>query len=132
VRTTPVLGCVVAVNLALTVAHGIAHATIPVVVRDWQAAAVTVTVVVGPLVAVGLVARGCERVGLLIAALAGTGALAFEGLAHFVVDTSDHVGHVTDGAVLFVSTAGLSTFGDAVLVAVAGWLAVRPDSHAMA
>jgi len=122
-RATRLLGAAAAVNLLGTVAHGLAHAVIPVVIRDWQAAVVGVTIVGGPILAVGLLARGHETAGLGIGALSGLGAFAFEGLSHFVVSNPDHVGHVTNGTALFATTASISTAGDALFLAAVGWVA---------
>lgn len=129
-RATRRLGAVVAVNLLVTASHGAVHATIPVVIRGWQSAVVGVTIVAGPILAVGLFARGHEVAAVVLGALSGLGALAFEGLFHFVEPNPDHVGHVTHDAALFATTAGLSTLGDGLFLAAIAWVAhesVSPD-----
>jgi hypothetical protein len=117
------LGGVVAVNILFTLVHGAVHETIPVVIAPWQSAFVGLTIVVGPLIALGLVAAGYDRIGLTLCALLGFSAFAFEALFHFVMENPDHVAHVTHGAVVFEATAWLSVFGDLSLVAVVGLLA---------
>lgn len=116
------LGAAVAANLLFTLVHGAVHELIPVTIATWQVAFVGTTIVVGPMIALGLVAAGHEKVGLTLCALLGFSAFAFEGLFHFVVRNPDHVAQVAYDAALFEVTAWLSVCGDLLLVAVGGVL----------
>lgn len=116
---------VVALNLAAGVAHGVSHGVASVSLPLWGYAVVGLTVGMLPLVGLALRSTGRLRTGTAVVALAGLAALAFEGLAHFVVPNPDHVGAVADGAALFAGTAALTTVGDVLLVVTAGWLLVH-------
>jgi len=118
---TRLLVAALGVHLLFTVVHGLAHAGIPVPVRDWQNAFAVGVILVAPLVAAGLVLSGRGRVGAALAFLSGFAALAFEGLFHFVVANPDHVGAVEAGQTVFAATAILTVGGDLLLVVVAGW-----------
>lgn len=117
------LGGAVAANLLFTLVHGAVHKSVPVVISSWQSALVGITIVVGPMVAVGLLVAGYDRAGLILCALMGFSAFTFEGLFHFVVHNPDHVAHVTHNVMLFEVTAWLSILGDLLLIAVVGLLA---------
>ncbi|PSP27594.1 hypothetical protein BRC65_04910 [Halobacteriales archaeon QH_2_65_14] len=119
-RSHTLVGAVV-VHLFLTAAHGVAHVTIPVPVHDWQTGVATAVLFVVPILGAVLARSGRVRAGSWLVLTAGLGGLAFEGLLHFVVSNPDHVGLVTDGDALFLSTAVLTTLGDALLVLAGGW-----------
>lgn len=131
-----VVALAVAVHVALTLAHGLAHATVPVPVTEWQGVYSAVVLFAAPLAGALFVRRGRVRAGAWLVLVAAVGALAFEGLFHFLVANPDHVAAVGSGefpfgsttALAFGSTAVLTTVGDAVLVLVAGW-ALRRQAH---
>ena len=111
----------VGLTLAVSLLHGVVHAVVPVSIPPWQYGVAGLTTGLLPLFGLALVRTGRKRGGALTVGLAGGCALAFEGLAHFVVPNPDHVGTVSEGTVLFAGTATLSTLGDVGLVAAAGW-----------
>ena len=120
-RDARLVAGVVAVHLTLTLAHGWAHASIPVPYADWQGVYAGIVLFLVPVGGVLTVLGGRVRVGYWLVLVAGVGGVAFEGLFHFVVHSPDHVASVEGGAALFATTAVLTTLGDALLVAVAGW-----------
>ena len=116
---------VVALHLAATAAHGVAHAAIPVSVADWQGV-YTATVLFGaPVVAALALRRGAIQRGAALLLVAGLGAVAFEALFHFVVGSPDNVARVDHGGLLFVTTATLSAASDALLAVTGGWVLWR-------
>jgi hypothetical protein len=119
-RSTRALPAAVAVSVTLTAIHGAAHGWIPVPLATWQQGYAAVVLVGLPLGGATLVRLGRPATGAGVALVGGLGALAFEVVAHFVVENPDHVASVATGRTLFAGTAGLSVIGDAVLVAVAG------------
>lgn len=130
-RSSAVVAGAVSVHLVVAVIHGIAHASIPVPILDWQAVTATALLFAAPVTGIGLFLRGRRLTGARILLVAGSSALAFEGLAHFVVRNPDHVATVDAGRALFASTAGLSVAGDLLLVATAVWaLRCQPQGSA--
>lgn len=124
-RPVRVALAVVALHLAVTAAHGVAHATIPVPVTDWQGGYTAVVLFGMPVVgAVGL-RRGGLRTGATLLLVGGLGALAFEGVCHFLVASPDNVAAVDRGVALFAVTATLSTAVDGLLAATGGWFLWR-------
>jgi len=113
------VGGAVVGHLALTLAHGIVHGTIPVPIVDWQVAYAAVVLFGLPLAGLGAVRCGRVRTGAMLALAGGIGALGFELFAHFAVPNPDHVATVETGRSVFVGTAGLSVLGDAALAAAA-------------
>jgi hypothetical protein len=116
---------IVALHLALTAGHGLAHATVPVPVTVWQGLYTGVVLFGTPVVAAVALWRGAIRTGAVLLLVAGVGALAFEGLFHFVVASPDNVAAVDHGFVLFGTTAVLSTASDTFLAATGGWVLWR-------
>jgi hypothetical protein len=115
------LGAAVALNLFVGMLHGVVHAVLPVSVPAWQYAVAGLTMGLLPLFGLALLRVGRSTAAILTVGLAGLTALAFEGLAHFVVSNPDHVARVPEGTTLFAGTAALSSLGDVLLVATAGW-----------
>lgn len=109
-------------HLGLTLAHGVAHGVVPVPIADWQAAYSAAMLFGAPIVGGTLVVTGRRALGAALLVVAGFGALAFEGLAHFVVANPDHIGTVEAGYTIFATTATLSTVGDAALLVGAAWI----------
>lgn len=120
-RDVAVVAAAVAVHLALTLAHGWAHATIPVPYEDWQGVYAGVVLFLAPVAGVVALVVGRVRLACWFLVLAGVAGFAFEAAFHFLVAGPDHVGSVEHGTSLFASTAVLTTLGDAVLVAAGGW-----------
>ncbi|WP_255151635.1 hypothetical protein [Halorarius halobius] len=117
----------VAVHVALTLGHGLAHFAIPVPVAHWQVAYTVVVLLAAPIVGVGLLLCGHSRAGAWLVLVAGPAAFAFEGALHFVVANPDHVATVDHGARLFTATA-LSTTGSDALLALAAAVRLRRRS----
>lgn len=115
----------VAGHVLLTALHGVVHLVVPVHVQDWQYGYAVVVAVLVPAGGAALVARDSTAAGAVVLALSGVAALAFEGVAHFVVSNPDHVGTVEAGRTAFALTAAFSTAGDATLVAAALWVCQR-------
>jgi len=127
-RSASLVVAAVAVSVTLTAVHGVAHASIPVLLRDWQTVYVASVLFGLPVLGGAVAVRGRVRTGSWIAFAGGLGALAFESLAHFAVHNPDHVATVESGLALFAGTAGLSVVGDALLVVAAGWV-LRGQTH---
>lgn len=123
-RRRSVVGGAVAAHLVVTLVHGWPHATIPVPIPPWQKLFVAVVLVIAPVAGFLAVARARPRLGGWLLLCSGLGALAVEGVCHFVVPNPDHVAAVDHGRFRFATTAALSTVGDGVLV-VAGWYCSR-------
>jgi hypothetical protein len=111
---------VVSLYLVVTAAHGVAHATVPVPVADWQGLYTVVVLFGAPVLGAVALWRGSLRTGAALLLVAGLGAFAFEALFHYVVGNPDNVANVDHGSLLFVTTATLSTASDAVLAATGG------------
>lgn len=132
-RTVPAVGsdagrlvaAVVALHLGVTAVHGIAHATIPVPIADWQGLYTAVVLFGLPVGAVVARRRGAVTACAWLLLVAGVGAFAFEALFHFVIDSPDHVAAVEHSRALFGVTATLSTASDTLLAATGGWLLWR-------
>lgn len=122
------LGGAVGGHLLLSALHGWTHVSIPVSLPVWQYAVAGLLLGVGPLAGLALALAGRLRLGGGLVCGAGLLALAFEGVAHFVVAGPDHVGTVATP--LFTTTAALTTLGDVLLV-LAGAL-VLSYSHGRA
>ena len=120
-RTDWLLATVAAVSVLSLVVHGWAHVTIPVGNPVWQLVLVLVFLFVAPVAGVALLAAGRRRQAIWTLTVAGIAGLTLEGLLHFVLANPDHVASVETGAVLFTTTALLSTTGDALLALAAGW-----------
>lgn len=127
-RSRSILLAGVGIALLFTVGHGFAHVSIPVPTPGVHAGFVGIFLFGLPIAAAGLAARNRVRTAAVIALVTGLGALAFEGLAHFVIANPDHVASVETSQTLFGGTAGLSLVGDAVLVVVGAWV-LRRQSH---
>lgn len=116
---------VIAAHVAISAIHGVVHLVIPVHVHSWQYGYAGVVILLVPLVGGLRIGRGGTAATVWLVLLSGIGALAFEGISHFVVVNPDHVATVETGRTLFRSTAALSTTSDAVLVVASAWLLVR-------
>lgn len=120
-----VLAAVAVVSVVASLAHGLAHATIPVEDPAWRLALALVVLFVAPALGVTLLGLGRRVAAQWTLSLAGGAGLVFEGVLHFVVVNPDHVSAVETGHILFLNTAILTTAGDALLLAVAAGLLWR-------
>ena len=114
---------IAAVNLALLVAHGLAHQALGVALSPGQAAIVYGLIVPGPLIAVLLLARYPFLANCVLLTTMTVG-LVFGGLFHYLVASPDHVAHLPPGSgdVLFRTSAAGLAIAEAVgiVVAIAG------------
>jgi len=131
-RSRTVLIGSVGLAIALTVVHGLAHVSIPVPTPGVHAVFVLIFLFGLPLAAAGLASRNRVRTAAIVALVAGLGALAFEGVAHFLIENPDHVASVESSQGLFGGTAALSLLGDVVLVAVGAWVLWRQSQGSSA
>ena len=102
---------VVLVHLAVNVAHGWAHMTIPVPNTPAQSAFIILVIGLAPLIAGWLVIRGRVAAGAALLALSMLGSCLFGVAYHYVIQSPDHVTHVpagTAGSVFRASALGLA------------------------
>ena len=97
---------IVVAHLAVNLLHGAAHTGAVVPLTPLQNAFVWIVILAGPLVALWMI-RTHRRFGPELLALTMAGSLVFGIVNHFVIDSPDHVSHITsDGWRLpFQSTA---------------------------
>ena len=101
------LTLLVLAHLAVSVAHGTAHAGAQVLLSPAATLFVYVVILAGPLV--GLALRWpAPRFGAWLIAVTMAGSLVFGVVNHFVLASPDHVAHVDpDWRTLFTATAAL-------------------------
>ncbi|MDY6817505.1 MAG: hypothetical protein SVG88_02495 [Halobacteriales archaeon] len=107
--------------MLLSLVHGVTHLVLPVTVHGWQYGFAIVVLFMAPLAGVVLIIYDRSVTGGILLAIAGMAALAFELLYHFIIMNPDHVATIATGQLVFATTAVLTTIGDGVLIAVAGW-----------
>jgi hypothetical protein len=119
-----VLFLLVIIHLALTFAHGAAHQGAGVGLSRAGNLFVLTVVVIGPVAgAIWRLLTWSPAAAWMIAATMG-GALVFGVVNHFVIESSDHVAHVTGSwQAWFAATAALLAITEAMGLAVGGWLA---------
>lgn len=117
------LWTVVMAHLAITIAHGRAHAGAQVPLPFAGALFVYIVILAGPLVGLG-VSYWRPRAGSGIVAAAMGGALLFGLINHFVLAGPDHVAQVAaEWRTLFGATAALLVVSEAAGVCVGVWSA---------
>jgi hypothetical protein len=109
----------VGVSVALTLGHGLSHASVPVAVPALQGGVAAVVLFGAPLATAVAALSGRRRAAAALALAAGLTGLVFEGSLHFLVANPDHVAVVGWSLHSFAVTAVLTTVGDAAL-ALAG------------
>jgi hypothetical protein len=87
------LTAVVLIHLALSLAHGAAHAGAAVALEPAGNLFVFIVILAGPLVGL-LVALRQRWLGSWMVALTMSGSLVFGLVNHFLVQSADHVAHV--------------------------------------
>lgn len=116
-----VLAGVVVIHLAVSIAHGRAHAGAQVPLPLAGALFVYIVILAGPIAGLA-VTRWRPRAGALIVAASMTGALVFGLASHFLIDGQDHVAHVAAGwRTLFGVTAALLVVSEAAGAAIGIW-----------
>ena len=88
---------IVVAHLAVSLFHGAAHSGAVVALTPLQNAFVWIVIMAGPLVALWLIWTG-RRFGPELLALTMGGSLVFGIVNHFVVESPDHVAHITSAA----------------------------------
>jgi hypothetical protein len=88
---------IVVAHLAVSLIHGAAHAGAAVPLSALQNAFVWIVIFAGPLVALWLIWTG-RRFGPELLALTMGGSLVFGIVNHFVIESPDHVAHITSEA----------------------------------
>ena len=88
---------IILAHLAVNFMHGAAHSGAAVPLSALQNAFVWIVILVGPLVALWMIRTG-RRFGPELLALTMGGSLAFGIVNHFVIESPDHVGHITSEA----------------------------------
>jgi hypothetical protein len=115
---------VVAVHLAVVLVHGAAHQRLGVDLDPWQNVFVWVVILIGPLVALGLVhLPGQRKRGFGLLAITMAGSLLFGVYFHFIKESSDHVGHREHDAWGLVFT--ISAVLLAVIEALGCWIGLQ-------
>jgi glucan phosphoethanolaminetransferase (alkaline phosphatase superfamily) len=87
------LSAVVLIHLAISIVHGQAHTGAQVPLSGAATFFVYTVILAGPLLGLA-VFRWRPRAGAAIVAVSMAGALIFGLINHFILDGSDHVGHV--------------------------------------
>jgi hypothetical protein len=85
---------IVAVHLAVSLIHGAAHSGAPVPLSAFQTPFVWIVILAGPLIALWMVWTG-RALGPELFLLTMAGSFVFGVVNHFVIESPDHVSHVT-------------------------------------
>ena len=88
---------IVVAHLVVNLIHGAAHAGAVVPLTPLQNAFVWIVILAGPLAALWLIRTG-RRFGAELLALTMGASLMFGLVNHFVVESPDHVSHITSDA----------------------------------
>jgi hypothetical protein len=121
---------IVVVHLAVSLVHGAAHSGAAVPLSALQNVFVWVVILAGPLAALWMIWTG-RPLGPELLALTMGGSLVFGIVNHFVIESADHVAHITSDAwrlpfqVTAVSLALLEAAGTAVGIR---WAALKRAS----
>jgi len=121
---------IVVAHLAVSLVHGAAHSGAAVPLSALQDVFVWVVILAGPLAALWLIRTG-RPLGPALLALTMGGSLVFGIVNHFVIESADHVAHITSDAwrlpfqVTAVALALLEAAGTAVGIR---WAALRRAS----
>ena len=121
---------IVVAHLAVSLVHGAAHSGAAVPLSALQNVFVWVVILAGPLAALWMIRTG-RPLGPALLALTMGGSLVFGIVNHFVIESADHVAHITSDAwrlpfqVTAVALALLEAAGTAVGIR---WAALRRAS----
>ena len=88
---------IILAHLAVNFMHGAAHSGAAVPLSALRNAIVWMVILAGPLVALWMIRTG-RRFGPELLALTMGGSLVFGIVNHFVIESPDHVGHITSEA----------------------------------
>ena len=84
-------------HLIVTLFHGRAHTELAVGLSAWQQTFVMVVILVGPLIAAGLLLTRFARLGFWVLVFSMAGSLLFGLYFHYVAISPDHVAHLPPG-----------------------------------
>ena len=121
---------IVVAHLAVSLVHGAAHSGAAVPLSALQNVFVWVVILAGPLAALWMIRTG-RPLGPALLALTMGGSLVFGIVNHFVIESADHVAHITSDAwrlpfqVTAVALALLEAAGTAVGIR---WAALKRAS----
>lgn len=96
-RGVRLAGLALLAHLLVNLAHGVPHAEIPVPLPAWLDATIALTVVVLPVIGVGLLWRGRSEVGAALFTVSVAAALLLGLVLHFVVPGPYNVSAIPDG-----------------------------------
>lgn len=116
-----IVALAVGLNVTTGLIHGVVHEVIPVPLAPWQIAIVSLSIIIGPIVGIWLVAIGARRAGGVIITAMMALALGFEFLAHFIIPNPDFVGSIDRWTTLFTTTAWFSVATDVIGLIVGIW-----------
>lgn len=124
----------VLVHTVISIVHGMAHAFLGVGLPLWGTIYVVLMVFCAPLIAMGLYYARGEFWGAWLLLISMTGALVFGLFAHYVIEGSDHVGHIPAGTwqLAFQSTAALLLISEAAGVFLGVWAVYEVSRSAYA
>jgi hypothetical protein len=107
---------IVAAHLLVNIVHGLAHRHLHVGLAPLASIFVIVAVLIFPLLAMGLVWRARERLGLILLSLSMFGSLLFGLYQHFLAVSPDHVRLQprSPSGITFVLTAYLLLITEAI------------------
>ena len=118
------LAAVVLVHLGIAFAHGRAHQEAGVGLSAAGNAFVWLVIIVGPVVGLVWSALTGSRAAIWVIAVTMTGALGFGLINHFVIESSDHVLHVTGPwRAWFGVSAALLAVTEALGAGIGAWYA---------
>jgi hypothetical protein len=87
----------VALHVAVAVGHGNAHLHLHIQLSAWQRIFIGVVILIGPVLAVGLLWTRLKRTASVLLLVTMAGSLLFGVAYHFVVPGSDNALHLHEG-----------------------------------
>jgi len=121
---------IVVAHLAVSLVHGAAHSGAAVPLSALQNVFVWVVILAGPLAALWLIRTG-RPLGPALLALTMGGSLVFGIVNHFVIESADHVAHITSDAWRLpfqVTAVGLALLEAAGAAVGMRWAALKRTS----
>jgi hypothetical protein len=91
------IGVLVAIHLAVALWHGNAHTALAIALPPEKNAFVLIVIVIAPVLAASLMWTRYASAGLWMFFLSMLGALLFGAYHHFIMVSSDNIGHLPHG-----------------------------------